>query len=604
MTSFAARYARFDKIVLSDDSDDEWAPQSQPKAPLPKTQAPTSFPKAQAPVPPTVPKPMPKIPALEDQYLSMVSRPRPPASPGAVLGRAAVVSTMKDVSERIESWVSWHLWIGFEMLFLFFDEPSEMDSMQLAVEAGGPAVKVIPRNEELRSAWSRQNSWQALGPKVDQEVQVRQCLNTQYAMELGLASGIGWLLNIDSDELFLPVKSPESLSVGAHAPDSPEELRGVVPAHFAALTAAGCENFAYYNHEVVPEIVAPVDTTREAGSSTRGDPFLSLSLFKLAPERVPLNDDAKRVVESWMARNSAGKYFLYYDNGKSAVRLDTDGLYVPPTVHNFLPRTTTGAWDEQRLKATGYTNDTRHHGLTPHQHHFSAILHFAIWDPHALWAKYFLHGDFPDKIIGAVMKEELYWGPCFHIQSRDHLRKNRDEPDGGRAAMRELFRCAAALELASEAERQIAAGVLYRFTVVQRVLEAAKEEALARKGHMLGIPRNWYQDIRMGPNTERARDTMGNVKEGAERKDDEDNLVELEDNDEQALEDNVEELRLENNEADDEGTAMESFEEEDADELALEENIEDLSERNISYSCQIASATSVADEGELTLEEN
>ena len=49
------------------------------------------------------------------------------------------------------------------------------------------------------------------------------------------------------------------------------------------------------------------------------------------------------------------------------------------------------------------------------------MLHYAIWDPHALWAKYNLHGDFPDEIVGSCFKGPLSWGDMFHTHCRDYF---------------------------------------------------------------------------------------------------------------------------------------------------------------------------------------
>ena len=74
-------YKRRDELVDSDEEE---------PAPAPKQQ--------QQPAPPVAPPPMPTLLWAA-------------ASPS--LGRAAVCSTMKDVRHRIESWVRWHLHIGF-----------------------------------------------------------------------------------------------------------------------------------------------------------------------------------------------------------------------------------------------------------------------------------------------------------------------------------------------------------------------------------------------------------------------------------------------------------------------------------------------------------
>lgn len=402
---------------------------------------------------------------------------------------------MKDVVQRIESWVRWHLWIGFEKLFLFFDDPHEADSMALALTVGGTAVEIIKRDEDLLTHWARQPSWVGHQATHAREVQVRQMLNVQYAMELCRRQGIAWLLNIDSDELFLPEPSSQSpvadvpsgdgtdggVNVGVGA-GSADAMRGAVPALFASLAAAGVEVFAFANHEIIPEVVAPVDHKRSASSKARGDPFASLSLFKrsYASAFVHKTAETEAVVALWRRRQpnrtfEPGQYFLYYEHGKSAVRCDTDGSYVPPTVHVFLPRKrNTTEWDSERLKKRGFTNDDRNCGLFSHQPHVRAsVLHYAIWDPHALWAKYHLHGNFPDEIVGACTKGGLSWGDMFHTHCRDFYLTRRHDPDEGRAAMYDLFRRSAMLEDPAESERQQRLGVLRRVEVVREVLRCA-----------------------------------------------------------------------------------------------------------------------------------
>ena len=139
---------------------------------------------------------------------------------------------MKDVAARIGSWVRWHLYIGFERLYIFFDDASETDSVALARAAGGDAVVVWQRGEELRRKWSLQASWEKMAPHCDKDVQIRQLLNTQCAMGLAKADGIGWLLHLDSDEMWVPDTTATIASA-----------EGSARAHFATLAAEECETY-------------------------------------------------------------------------------------------------------------------------------------------------------------------------------------------------------------------------------------------------------------------------------------------------------------------------------------------------------------------------
>lgn len=256
-------YSRWDKLELSDDEEEPpAAPPIPPKPPPPK---------------PPPPKPMPKLEPTEAAMTDPFSLPMVQTNgtrlTGSGLGRAAIASTMKDVVERIESWVKWHLWVGFEQLYLFFDDADEADSIAVAQAAGGAAVRVIKRDQELIGHWSRQPSWKGHEHVWHKEVQVRQSLNVQYAMELARKEGITWLLNIDSDELFLP-------STTSHGAD---EVRGAVPALFEALAAAGVETFAFSNHEARVTLEGPkatCDLTSLDSTSMTSLASLLLSFFK------------------------------------------------------------------------------------------------------------------------------------------------------------------------------------------------------------------------------------------------------------------------------------------------------------------------------------
>lgn len=46
---------------------------------------------------------------------------------GSVMSLAGIVTTLRCGQDIVESWVLYHLHLGFDRLFLFFDEPSEAD---------------------------------------------------------------------------------------------------------------------------------------------------------------------------------------------------------------------------------------------------------------------------------------------------------------------------------------------------------------------------------------------------------------------------------------------------------------------------------------------
>ena len=456
-------YKRWDELVDSDEEE---------PAPAPKQQQPSA--------PPVAPPPMPTL-------LSAAASPS--------LGRAAVCSTMKDVRHRIESWVRWHLHIGFERLYIFFDDANETESAELAKAVGGSAVQALMRDSDvLKQAWRRQPSWGGMGKDADKDVQIRQLLNAQHSMDLARTGGLTWLLHLDSDELFLPRGASASSFSDALDAASPCAAGSVV-AHFSRLAASGCECFVYHNFEAVPEglppaaEIPPTDAKPAAGGPT-SDPFSQIELFKLAESRVPWREDhqALDALEAWRKRTRSHKFFLYYESGKCACRVDTDGNWVPVSVHTCLPRLpqnsdgTPAKWDEPRLNTRAWTNDYRNSGLRHAMEEGSCVLHYPVWDPAALWHKYVLHGDFTNELVsGKTHKKGLQWGECFHIECRDVYLKNKGEADGGYSALLELFKKVVMLQPndRGEAERQIHLGLLVRLKQAKELLTARRGDAAA-----------------------------------------------------------------------------------------------------------------------------
>ena len=74
------------------------------------------------------------------------------------------------------------------------------------------------------------------------------------------------------------------------------------------------------------------------------DPFLTVSLFKRAACLVP--DAAKAVSETWRARNFGIDPFLFYANGKTAVRCGVGAcpVSVPARVEKILTLMASARW--------------------------------------------------------------------------------------------------------------------------------------------------------------------------------------------------------------------------------------------------------------------
>lgn len=235
----------------------------------------------------------------------------------AARSRLAVVSTMKDVGGRLKSWLAWHTAVGFDAFYLFFDDPDEASSSAVVdatvtATTAGAMVRVIPKNGDLRKAWSAQASWAAMRGFVDSDVQCRQLLNVQSAMERARDDGITWLLHIDSDEIWIP--RPPAAGRGAGARETASSCEGATRAHFARLDAAGCECFSYFNYEGVPspELVTGVAADGRTGEAV--DPFALIRVFKSPVVALGESGAAQRAADSWRRRNAAGTFHLYYEN--------------------------------------------------------------------------------------------------------------------------------------------------------------------------------------------------------------------------------------------------------------------------------------------------
>lgn len=382
--------------------------------------------------------------------------------------RVGLVCQLKDASERIESFVRYHVGIGFDKLYLYFDDCREIDDVDRALEAGGGRVSAAVRDRKLRDAWSRLDGWDTLQHFCDEDVQVRQMLNALHALERARNEDeIDWLLHLDSDELFYP---------GGDDDDS-----GSISEHFQKLDEdESCSIFTYYNYEAVPE--TDLDENE--------DPFVNVTLFKrpvvLVPRRAAgtthqNNDDA---IEFWRKRTPNNEFFLFYQNGKSAVRcslLDAK----PTSVHLWASSKET---ENPRLHQT---NDPRNCGLLCDPSVKCAILHYACAGHLALWRKYATLGDFPNACVANTVNHEPN---TFHCLCRDEFVKHRrlstgrhdaagtEDASSSRAAMRRLFLARVALSDTALISRHIEAGILDRVRLPSSILYSTSQRRNNRRG--------------------------------------------------------------------------------------------------------------------------
>lgn len=333
-----------------------------------------------------------------------------------IASRAAIVTTLRDAAATLESFVGYHRAIGFHHFFLFFDDPA--DSM-LGWARLQPDITAIARDGDLEKAWRGLSRWNQAAEHVDREVMSRQILNTEHAMNRARAMGLDWLLHIDADELFcLP--------------------GGDAAAHFASLATQPPDAATYLNFEAVPE------------AEDSGDFFRNVSLFKMPLLRPP-GPQAQALIAR--AGQRADAYFHFYGNGKSAVRLASDGM-LPDSVHGF----------------------SRPAGHAAAQFRAPFILHYACCGFAAFWQKYANLGRFADKWWGKIDIAGSIGS--FHLEARDAVMDavEKGEPE----AARRFYRSRLMINDAALVTQMIRHGLLGRITDPQKILAATARKPMAR----------------------------------------------------------------------------------------------------------------------------
>lgn len=203
--------------------------------------------------------------------------------------RVAVVTTVRKVGPPLVSFLRYHLQLGIDRIYVYFDDPNDGD---LAIVAQlDPRVTAIPCDAALRGRWRDEALvYRNQKDHIESEVMARQVLNADLALRQALAEGIDWLVHIDGDELLWFQDTP------------PAEL-------FGQLTRDGVEHVCFKNLEATPE-------TEEVG-----DYFREVTLFKKSKHILP------------PARKPKALPFIAYDSGKGAVRV-REGV-IPFGVHAF-----------------------------------------------------------------------------------------------------------------------------------------------------------------------------------------------------------------------------------------------------------------------------
>lgn len=316
--------------------------------------------------------------------------------------RVGIVTTLRNADKVLASFLDHHLSIGFEHVFLFFDDPGDP---AIALAEQYRDVTVIRHDDALRRLWESTPLFKdaSVAGNVDAEVMARQVLNAQVAVSLALERNFDWLLHIDSDELF-------------HSFD-----RGVGD-YFQSITDDGAWCMSFPNHEAIPER-ADID-----------DYFRDVTLFKRNlrtrrdPQLKPWHVELMRSVPQLPRQ-----FFFFYNNGKSAARVSEDLLV--HSVHGF--RHAGG-----REPARAARNPV--------------ILHYPCCGFEHFWSKYRTLGNFGDKWFGVMPIADAI-GP-FHTNSRDVVM------GGDREAARRFYEERVVLPPGPQVNRLLDSELLLRIT--------------------------------------------------------------------------------------------------------------------------------------------
>lgn len=342
------------------------------------------------------------------------SRRASSAQPPQPALRVALVCTMRDNASSLDSFVCYYLWLGVTTLFLYVDDP---DDAVVAVARRYSAVQLRVRDASLERDWQRQPSWARLGLYAATEVQARQALNAEHAMERSLAAGLDFLLHVDSDELLhLPTAAPRG-SAGSSAPPAPPGA--ALREHTERLQRLGCLQFTYRNLEAVPEVEECDDPFRsvslfkqhpseldhllarlqehqqhqqqpqhrQSAASPKAAGTASVTATTKAPSASSSSSALRAALAHWTsAEGGGGGLFRFYTNGKSMARVCA-AVREAASVHEFrLPakELARGRTNNRQLQGSSYVP---HRRAAFDEAEAAVLLHFAVCDFGTFWRK-------------------------------------------------------------------------------------------------------------------------------------------------------------------------------------------------------------------------
>lgn len=329
-------------------------------------------------------------------------------SPIGIQPRLAIVSTIKNPGALLSPFIEYHLSIGFDRLFLFFDDASDAS---IGIARRYESVTVLMNDADLERKWKAKSLYRQFESVLDVEMMARQRLNVEVALDLAAQDRVNWLLHIDVDELFY--------SPAASAKD-----------HFKKLEIRGVFQSLYLNCEAIPEVA---DIT---------NPFVEATLFKVHPLALPnkkLNQKQLSVIDG-SPHLMPNRFFFYHMDTKAAAMLvpgvTTSGVHKfgfeiagPPTLRARVACRLRRLFRQIRssrikrlfmkaLETVGEPQFGRRTEVSPD----SRILHYPSCGFQQFVDRYMAWGAFPDTIWGGKASRTAIASPV-NQESRDVFSK-------------------------------------------------------------------------------------------------------------------------------------------------------------------------------------
>jgi len=324
--------------------------------------------------------------------------------------RVAIAMLIRDPPQTsLLSFIRYHLRIGFEHIYFYFDDVSDENldasTMELIAKESQNKVTVVHCNRAWYHEMSSETSKQ-YNPFVETDLIARQVLALEQALRQSCVDQIDWILHIDIDELFVCCLSqPDTFNAGTFFASIPQHV----------------DMIRVVNMEAAPEHMEPVHGT--------DDYFQEITLFKTNPT----NNDFHKLRCN----------FNCYQNGKSAVRVNADVL--PLGSHTFhVPLS-----DRRLISVDAPYPDI-------------CLLHYPNASFELWWRKYTVLGNFPNVWIGT---EKIPEG-CFHLKSRNVQNKGDIEE------ARELYRQHVLFDEKEEIDLLVSAGLMKRIAEVSAFVKS------------------------------------------------------------------------------------------------------------------------------------